>query len=48
MLRTCSDKTANIVVGLTQPWLKPMIYRTRVEQANHYTTDAVDIQMENG
>jgi hypothetical protein len=31
----------NIVFGLTRPELKPMIYRIRGEQANHYATDAV-------
>jgi hypothetical protein len=25
--------------GLTRPGLEPMIYRTRDEHANHYTTD---------
>ena len=30
-----------IVFGLTQPGLKPTIYRTWGEQPNHYTTDAV-------
>ena len=29
------------VFGLTRPGLKPTIYRTRGEHANHYTTDAV-------
>ena len=30
-----------VVFGLTRPELKPMIYSTRGEHANHYTTDAV-------
>jgi hypothetical protein len=30
-----------LVFGLTQSTLDPMIYRTRGEHANHYTTDAV-------
>ena len=30
-----------IVFGLTRLGLKPRIYHTRGEQANHYTTDAV-------
>ena len=29
-----------IVIGSTQPVLEPMIYHTRIEHANHYTTDA--------
>ena len=29
-----------IVIGVTQPGLEPTIYHTRVEHANHYTTDA--------
>jgi hypothetical protein len=34
-----------IVFGFTQSGLKPMIYRTRGEHANHYTTDAVNISI---
>jgi hypothetical protein len=30
-----------IVFGLTRQVLEPMIYRTRGEHANHYTTDAI-------
>ena len=30
-----------IVFGLIRSGLEPMIYRTRGEHANHYTTDAV-------
>jgi hypothetical protein len=30
-----------LVFGLTRSTLDPMIYRTRGEHANHYTTDAV-------
>ena len=33
------------VFGLTRPGLKPTIYRTWGKYANHYTTDAV--QMDN-
>ena len=32
-----------IVLGLTRPWLKSLIFHTRGEGANHYTTDAVNI-----
>ena len=31
----------NLVFGMTQPRLKPMIYHTWDEYANHYITDAV-------
>jgi len=30
-----------IVFGLSRLWLKPMIYHTQGEYANHYTTDAI-------
>jgi hypothetical protein len=36
-----ATNTNFIVFGLTQPGLEPMIYHTRGEHANHYTTDAV-------
>jgi hypothetical protein len=36
-----ATNTNFIVFGLTGPWLEPMIYRTQGEDANHYTTDAV-------
>ena len=29
-----------LVFGLTRPGIEPTMYRTRVEHANHYTTDA--------
>ena len=32
-----------LVFGLTRSGLEPMIYRTRGEHANHFTTDAVVI-----
>jgi hypothetical protein len=32
-----------IVFGLTRPELEPMIYRTRGEHSNLYTTDAVPV-----
>ena len=32
-----------IIFGLIQPRLKPMIYHTRGEQANHYISDAGDM-----
>jgi len=41
-----ATNTNFIVFGLTRPGLESTIYRTRGEHANHYTTDAVylDIQ----
>jgi hypothetical protein len=36
-----ATNTNFIVFGFTQSGLKPTIYRTRDEHANHYTTDAV-------
>jgi hypothetical protein len=41
-----ATNTNFIVFGLTRRGLDPTIYRTRVEHANHYTTDAVDIYLE--
>ena len=44
MLRVChrSSKYKFIIVGLTQKWLEPAIYRTRGEHAlHHYITDSV-------
>ena len=41
MLRREETNTTFIVFGLTRPWLEPIIYRTRGEDANYYTTDAV-------
>jgi hypothetical protein len=37
-----ATNTNLIVFGLTRPGLEFMIYRTRGEHTNHYTTDAVD------
>ena len=34
-----------IVFGLIRTRLKPTIYRTRGEHANHYTTDAVKLYL---
>ena len=36
-----SNKYHFVVFGLTRSGLEPTIYRTLVEHANHYTTDAV-------
>ena len=36
--------TMYIVFGLTRPELEPTIYRSRGEQANHYTTEAVKLR----
>jgi hypothetical protein len=36
-----ATNTNFIVFGLTRPGLEPMIYHTRGEHANHYTTNAV-------
>jgi hypothetical protein len=41
MLR--ATNTNFIVFGLTRSGLESTIYRTRSENANHYTTDAVNI-----
>jgi hypothetical protein len=41
MLSGEATNTNFIVFGLTRPGLKPTIYRTRGEHANHYLTDAV-------
>ena len=41
LLSVEAPNTNVIVLGLTRPGLEPMIYRTRGEHANHYTTDAV-------
>jgi hypothetical protein len=35
--------TSIIVLGLTRSGLEPTIYRTRCEDANHNTTDAVEV-----
>jgi hypothetical protein len=43
MLSRKATNTNLIVFGLTQPGLEPMIYHTRGEHANHYTTDAVHL-----
>ena len=39
MLSKETSNTNSIVFDLTRPGLEPMIYRTRGEHANHYTTD---------
>jgi hypothetical protein len=31
-----------LLSGLTLQWLEPMIYHTRGEHTNHYTTDGVE------
>jgi hypothetical protein len=36
-----ATNTNFLVFRLTQPGLKPAIYRTRSKHANHYATDAV-------
>jgi hypothetical protein len=41
MLSGEATNTNFIVFGLTRPELKPTIYCTRGEHANHYITDAV-------
>jgi hypothetical protein len=41
MLSGEATNTNCIVFGLTRPGLKPTIYRTRGQHANHYATDAV-------
>lgn len=33
-----------IVLGLTRPGLKPTIYRSHFENANHYIIDAVGLE----
>jgi hypothetical protein len=38
-----SRPTTMSVFGLTQSELEPMIYRTRGEYANHYTTEAMSL-----
>ena len=43
MLSREAINTKFIVFGLTRWGLEPMIYRTRGEHANHYTTDAVPL-----
>ena len=35
----------SIVFGLSRSWREPTIYRTLGEHANHYTTDAVVLAM---
>ena len=42
VLRGDATNTNFIVFGLTRSGLEPTIYRTRDEQAYHYTTDAVN------
>jgi hypothetical protein len=37
-----------IVFGFTRSGFEPMIYRTRGDHTNHYTTDAVRVQNEKG
>ena len=37
-----ATNTNFIVLGLTRTGLKPTIYRTQCEHADHYTNDAVD------
>ena len=44
MLSGEATNTNFIVFGFTRQVLKPTIYRTRGEHANHYTTDAVDVK----
>ena len=41
MLNREKTNTNFIVFGLTYSGLEPMIYHSRGEHANHYTTDAV-------
>jgi hypothetical protein len=36
-----ATNTNFIVFGFIGPWLKPTIYHTRGEHADHYITDAV-------
>jgi hypothetical protein len=38
-----ATNTILIVFGFTRPGIKPTIYLTRGEHANHYAIDAVDI-----
>jgi hypothetical protein len=40
-----ATNTNFVVVGFTRSGLKPTIYHTRGEHANHYTTDAVNISI---
>jgi hypothetical protein len=47
MLSGEAINTNLIGFGLTQSGLKPTIYHTRDEHANHYTTDAVFNQQDN-
>ena len=44
MLSGEPTNTNFIVFGLTRPGFEPTIYRTRGEHANHYATDAVNVQ----
>jgi hypothetical protein len=41
LILTFATNTNFVVFGLTRPGLEPTIYRTRVEDANYYATDAV-------
>ena len=44
-----SGEAANTdFIGLTQSGLEPTIYRTRVEHANYYTTEAVWNECDHG
>ena len=42
LLPSQATNTNCIVFGLTRAGLEPTIYRTRGQHANHYTSDAVD------
>jgi hypothetical protein len=48
MLSGEATNTNFIVFGLTRPELKPMIYHTQGEHANHYTTDEPTIDHTRG
>ena len=45
MLNEEATNTNCIVFGLTGPGFELMVYRTRGEHANHYTTDAVPFEL---
>jgi hypothetical protein len=40
-----ATNTNYVVIGLTRAGLTSMIYHTRCEHANHYTTDAIVNQL---